>query len=171
MHFRCLSSFACFSTSSGFRRMFQQSGRYSFNSRCHPSSCIVAVFAMSLGSSSAISSSRHVWNVPPFHTVLLYISSTKTTQTLPRASPLPFLFWRLLCTIEVTFPDIVNIFHIWSTLASYEEITVGFGPIANLEITSPNRCIIITIIGWGCCDIRNQGLGKSHHLHLPRPYR
>ena len=166
MHFRCLSSFACFSTSSGFRRMFQQSGRYSFNNRCHPSSCIVAVFAMSLGSSSAISSSQNVWNVPPFYT-----AQQKQRRLFLGGSWLPFLFWRLLCTIEVTFPDIANIFHIWSTLASYEEITVGFGPIANLEITSPNRCIIITIIGWGCCDIRNQGLGKSHHLHLPRPYR
>ena len=40
--------------------MFQQSGRYSFNSRCHPSSCVVAVFAMSLGSKSAISSLQNV---------------------------------------------------------------------------------------------------------------
>ena len=91
---------------------------------------------MFLGSSSAISSSRNVRNVPPFHTVLLFVSSTKTTQTLPRAPRLPFLFWRLLCTIEVTFSDIANIFHIWSTLAGYEEITVGFGPTTNVEITS-----------------------------------
>ena len=136
VHVRCLSSFACFPTSSGYRRMFQQSGRYSFNSRCHPFSCILAFLAMFLGSSSAISSSRNVRNVPPFHTVLLFVSSTKTTQTLPRAPRLPFLFWRLLCTIEVTFSDIANIFHIWSTLAGYEEITVGFGPITNVEITS-----------------------------------
>ena len=73
---------------------------------------------------------------------ILYCS-TKTTQTLPRASRLPFLLRRLLCTIEVTFLDIANIFQIWSTRASYEEITVGFGPIGNLEITSPNRCIIM----------------------------
>ena len=48
---------------------------------------------------------------------------------------LPVLFWRLLCTVDVTVLDIANFLQIWSTLAGYEEITVEFEPITNAEIT------------------------------------
>ena len=46
------------------------------------------------------------------------------------------LYWGLLCTVDVTVPDIANFFQIWSTLAGYEEITVGFEPITNVEMNN-----------------------------------
>ena len=49
---------------------------------------------------------------------------------------LPVLFCRLLCTVDATVRGIASFFQIWSTLAGYEEITVGFEPITNVEITS-----------------------------------
>ena len=62
--------------------------RYSPNSRCHVSSCI---FAVLLGSSSAISSLRNV-----ICSAILYCS-TKTTQ------PFPFLLSIFCCTIHIIF--------------------------------------------------------------------
>ena len=62
--------------------------------------------------------------------------STKTTQTLPRTSWFPVHFWGLLCTVDVTVLDIANFLQIWSTLAGYEEITVGFEPITNVEMNN-----------------------------------
>ena len=62
----------------------------------------------------------------------LYKNKANSSQSF--SFRLPFFFWRWLCTIEVTFPDIANIFHIPSTVAGYEEIAVGFGPITNVDV-------------------------------------
>ena len=82
--------------------------------------------------------------------------STKTMQTLPRTSRLSVLYWGLLCTVDVTVPDIANFFQIWSTLAGYEEITVGFEPITNVEMN--NYWMMLLCRSW-----------YVSHLHLPRP--
>ena len=57
-------------------------------------------------------------------------------QTLLRTSRLSVLYWGLLCTVDVTVPDIANFFQIWATLAGYEEINVGFEPITNVEMNN-----------------------------------
>ena len=46
------------------------------------------------------------------------------------------LFWGLLFIVDVTVPGIANFFQMWSTLAGYEEITVGFEPITNVEMNN-----------------------------------
>ena len=72
------SSFAC--CFGKFRRYRDvQFCRYSLNGRCRRSSCILTVLATYLVSSSAISSSQNVWNVPWMFRYFVF--STKTTQT------------------------------------------------------------------------------------------
>ena len=66
---------------------------------------------------------------------ILYCS-TKTTQTLPRTSRLWVLFWGLRSAVDVSVPDIANLFQILSTLAGYEEITVVFEPITKVEMNN-----------------------------------
>ena len=69
--------------------------------------------------------------VAPFCTAL-----QKQRKFFPGLFGCRSFFWRLLCTIDVTVPDIANVFQIWSTLAGYEEIAVLREPITNVEITS-----------------------------------
>ena len=63
---------------------------------------------------------------------MLYKNNANSSQD----SRLPVFFWGLLCTVDVTVLDIANFFQIWSTLAGYEEITVGFEPITNVEMNN-----------------------------------
>ena len=78
---------------------------YSSHSRCHPSSCIFAVLAMILVSTSAISPSQ---NVPAMYHLL------QLEQIIVNLSPgllccRPFL-WHLSCIIDVILSDIINFF-------------------------------------------------------------
>ena len=62
---------------------FVQLRKYSPNSRCRPSSCLLAVLAMFLGIFSPSSYSWNEWNVRHF-----FKFTTKTTQLRPRSSRL-----------------------------------------------------------------------------------
>ena len=57
--------------------------------------------------------------------------STKTTQTLIRASRLQSI---LLAALLTSFLDIINAFQNWSTLAGFQELAAGFEPRRNWEI-------------------------------------
>ena len=75
-------------------------------------------------------SSRIVWNVPPFWTAV-----RKQRNLVPWASRLSSLFLAIVMYYWRHFPDIAKVVQIWSTLAGYEELAVGFNePIRNGEI-------------------------------------
>ena len=82
--------------------------------------------------------------------------SPKQRKLFPGLLGCRSFFWGLLCTFDVTVPDIANFFQIWSTLAGYEEITVGFEPITNIEMN--NYWMMLLCRSW-----------YVSHLHLPRP--
>ena len=67
---------------------------YSPNSRCCPSSCILAVLAIFLGISSPISSSQNAWNV-------LSLNCTALPKKCNLISDFSPIFWQSCCSIEV----------------------------------------------------------------------
>ena len=64
---------------------------------------------------------------------ILYCS-TKTTQTLIRASRLPSIFFGITLHYWRHFLDVVNVLQIWSTLAVCQEFAAGFEPSRNGKI-------------------------------------
>ena len=74
---------------------------YSLNSRCCPSSSILAFLAKSLGSSSAISSLPKRVKFPPFSTALP--NATSYPGYIGCCLSFQFLFLPLACTIDVFF--------------------------------------------------------------------
>ena len=99
--------------------------RYSPNSRCHVSSCI---FAVLLGSSSAISSLRNVI------CSAILCCSTKTTQTFPQNFSVAVHFSAVVFILSSTYckhlPNLVNAI----AVAGYEDLSVEFELIGNGEI-------------------------------------
>lgn len=77
---------------------------------------------------SAFSYSRHVSNVAPLGTAL-----RKQRNIVPRASRLPSLFLAITLYYWRHFPDITNVFQIWSTLVT------GFEPSRTGEIFWKNN--------------------------------
>ena len=81
------------------------SNTYPSNSRCHPSSFILAFRVISLRSSSAISSTRSVW---------------RTTQTRPQLFSVVVLFSGDYSLLLTSFSGYRNRPPIWSTVVGYE---------------------------------------------------
>ena len=101
--------------------------KYSPNSRCRPSSCLLAVLSMFLANSSPISSSRNEGN---------FVLTTKTTQPRPQVFSVNCsVFQQLCCTIDF-IPHISQNSSKFapSTAAGYDELCVGFQAIRNGEI-------------------------------------
>ena len=78
--------------------------KYSPNSRCHLSSCILAVLAMFLANSCPISSLWNKWNVPPFCTHYQNNSTLSQVFSVTNCS----VFWQLHCRIDVIFLILKN---------------------------------------------------------------
>ena len=74
------------------------------NSRCHLSSCILAVLAMFLANSCPISSLWNKWNVPPFCTHYQNNSTLSQVFSVTNCS----VFWQLHCRIDVIFLILKN---------------------------------------------------------------
>ena len=121
-----------FPASSGDTGMFSSAAL--LNGRCRRSSCILTVLATYLVSSSAISSSQNVWNVPGMfrYFVLLYQNNATSSQGLLGCRPFP---WHLCCTVDVIFhiSQTSPKFQIWLSTVVQEELALGFEPIRNGE--------------------------------------
>ena len=109
------SSLVCLSARLGDKRLTVQYCKYSPNSRCRPSSCLLAVLAMFLANSSPISSSWNEWNVPSFctHCQNNSISSPGLLQWLT------VQFSGNYAAQLTSFSHIGKFFQIWSTVADY----------------------------------------------------
>ena len=94
--------------------------KYSPNSTCRPSSCLLAVLAMLLANSSPISSRETSEMLRHF------VLTVKTTQPRPQVFSVNCsIFWQLGCTVDVIF-HIAKFLQIWSAVTGYDEICVGF---------------------------------------------
>ena len=72
--------------------------KYSPNSTCRPSSCLLAVLAMLLANSSLISSRETSEMLRHF------VLTVKTTQPRPQVFSVNCsIFWQLGCTVDVIF--------------------------------------------------------------------
>ena len=103
---------------SGVKGMFTQFRRYSPNSKCRPSSCILAVLAMFLGSSLVI--------------VFFFVNRLKcsaffsnTTQPCPPGSSVAFHFSVIYAVLLTSFStqQILNVFQLWSMLVGYSLVS------------------------------------------------
>ena len=98
-------------------RRYKRAGqfcKYSPNSRCRPSSCILTVLAMSLANSLLISSLQ----TSEMFCHFVLTTTTITTQPRPQVFLVDCLvFWQLYFRIDV-------ICHIMQT--GYDELSVGF---------------------------------------------
>ena len=96
-------------------------GKYSPNSRCRSSSCLLAVLAMCLAFISPSSYSWNKWNVRFF----CFHNQNNSTSFLG-------LFgWRCInlqerCTFDVIGWLIAKFFQIWSSVAGYGELCMAF---------------------------------------------
>ena len=56
-----------------------------------------------------------------------FVFTTKTTQPRPQVLLVNLsIIWQFCCTIDVINSRIAKFFQIWSTVASYDELCVGF---------------------------------------------
>ena len=84
------------------------------NSRCCPSSCLLAVLAMFLANSFPI--------FPSF----LY-SLPNQLNTFPRSSRVNHsIIWPVCCMSDIISGHIAKFFQIWLTVAGYDELCMGF---------------------------------------------
>ena len=116
--------------------MVVQACKYSPNSRCRPSSCLLPVFAMFLANSSPTSNE---WNVPPL------CSHYQNNSTL---SP-GLLGWRLnylaiLLHDWRRFSHIAKCFQIWSTIVgSVMNYAWDFSPLPSLLNNTMKCCATV----------------------------
>ena len=102
--------------------MFTQFRRYSPNSKCRPSSCILAVLAMFLGSSSAI---LFFFANRVKCSALLYCTAN-TTQPFPPGPSVAFHSSVIYAVLLTSFStqQILNVFQLWSMLAGYSLVFI-----------------------------------------------
>ena len=98
------------------------SPKYSPNSRCRPSNCLLTVLAMFLAIFSPSSYSWNEWNVRHF-----FKFSSKTTQPRPQV----FSVNGALTCENAAFFDVISslktkFFQIWSSVTGYGELNVVF---------------------------------------------
>ena len=64
-----------------------------------------------------------------------FVFTTTTAQPRPQVSVADrSIIWQFCCTIDVISSHIAKFFQIWSTVASYDELCLGFQLIRNIEI-------------------------------------
>ena len=95
-------------------------------------SCILAVLAMFLGRSLAISLFFMKW--VKCSAILLPCSTTKAMQSRPQDFSVFSLFLVIILYYGHHFLVIVNIFQIWFMRAGHEELATGIEPIRKEEI-------------------------------------
>ena len=130
------SSFVCFSASAGVTCKLKDVYFCSCwpNSRCRPLTCILAVVAMFLGSTSlAISSLKNMWNVSPLIFVLIYQNHVTSSPGVLLVAYRPFFsgIYTVILTLFSTYPKHLSnlenanwLLHVWR---------ISCGTWANLE--------------------------------------
>ena len=102
---------------------------YSPNSRCRLSSCILAILL-------SIYLFRELCEI--FRRFLL-LYQNNVTSSPELLGGCPFFSHSFMMYYWLNFPYIANVFQIWSTVAGYEELAVGFEPIRNGDVCWMNN--------------------------------
>ena len=69
-----------------------------------------------------------------------FVFTTTTSQPCPQVFLADrSIIWQFCCTIDVISSHIAKFFQIWSTVASYDELCLGFQLIRNIEIFRINN--------------------------------
>ena len=123
------SSVACLSASLGDKGLSSSANILQKVSVMHPRSCILAVLTLFLANSLPTSSCE------ASEMFCHFVLTTKPTQPRPQVFSVNCkVFWQLCCGIDVIFSHIAKFFQIWSTVAGYDELSMGFEPIRDGEI-------------------------------------